>query len=200
MVLLLLNPIKIKFTFTEIGEYEIGGDKKIPLEILSSFLYDFNLLYDCLALASIKDYSDYNFSQFFFYRRGRRLKTEHKLYLNKISHNSPLELEVVVPLAATIAGIPWLILQSVQKLQNWNLEKTKLKLDVEMKEIELAEKRTTLLKDNLEIQEKLLTLENLRIYNSILKRLEKYPFIATDMDMDIFTPNRDENQNENTNS
>lgn len=179
-----IKPVKIKFTFKEDGEYLIGNEAKVTIETLSSFLYDLNLLYDCLALALIEQYSDYNFSQFFYYRKGRPLKKEHKLYLNKIDHNSPLRLEVIIPLAASAVGIPWLILQSAQKIRNWKLERRKLEIEVQKAELDLIEKKEKLVNERLDIEEKLLRRDALKTYNNILKRIENHPFFAVDVEID----------------
>lgn len=182
------SPVKIKFTFKEDGEYFIGDEAKVTIETLSSFLYDLNLLNDCLALALIDQYSDYNFSQFFYYRKGRPLKKEHKLYLNKINHNSPLGLEVIIPLAASAAGIPWLILQSAQKVRNWKLERRKLEIEVQKAELDLNEKKAKLVNEQLDIEEKLLKREALQTYNNILKRIESHPFFAVDVEIEMIEP------------
>ena len=182
------SPVKIKFSFEEDGEYLIGDEAKVTIETLSSFLSDLNLLNECLALALIAEYSDFNFSQFFFYRKGRPLKKEHKLYLNKINHNSPLVLEVIVPLAASAAGIPWLILQSAQKIRNWKLERRKLKIEVQKAEFDLNEKKAKFVNEQLDIEEKLLKREALQAYNNILKRIENHPFFAVDVEIEIMEP------------
>jgi hypothetical protein len=182
------SPVKIKFSFKEEGEYFIGDEAKVTIETLSSFLYDLNLLNDCLALALIDDYSNYNFSRFFYYRKVRPLKKEHKLYLNKINHNSPLGLEVIIPLAASAAGIPWLILQSVQKIRNWKLERRKLEIEVQKAELDLNEKKAKLVNEQLDIEEKLLKREALQTYNNVLKRIENHPFFAVDVEIEIIEP------------
>lgn len=190
------SPVKIKFSFKEEGEYFIGDEAKVTIETLSSFLYDLSLLNDCLALALIDEYSNYNFSHFFYYRKGRPLKKEHKLYLNKINHNSPLRLEVIVPLAASAAGIPWLILQSVQKIRNWKLERRKLEIEVQKAELDLNEKKVKLVNEQLDIEEKLLKREALQTYNNILKRIENHPFFAVDVEIEIIEPdNNYDNEN-----
>jgi hypothetical protein len=189
------SPVKIKFTFKEDGEYFIGDEAKVTIETLSAFLYDLNLLNDCLALALIAQYSDYNFSQFFYYRKGRPLKKEHKIYLNKINHNSPLGLEVIITLAASAAGIPLLILKSAQKIRNWKLERRKLEIEVQKAELDLNEKKTKLVNEQLDIEKKLLKREALQTYNNILKRIENHPFFAVDVEIEMVEPdNYDDNE------
>lgn len=115
-------------------------------------------------------------------------KKEHKLYLNKINQNSPLVLEVIIPLAASLAGIPWLILQSAQKIRNWNLERRKLEVEVEKAELDLIEKKAKLVNEQLDIEEKLLKREALQTYYNILKRIENHPFFAVDVEIEIDEP------------
>ena len=121
----------LRLTFEENSDFPINKHDAVSILELSSLLYDFNLLHDCVTLTALKDYNDYRFTQYFWYRKGRPLKPEHQLYLNKIHHKSPLMLEVLLP--ATLAGltIPWLIIQATEKICNWRLNREKLKLEVE---------------------------------------------------------------------
>jgi hypothetical protein len=186
------SDVKITFNFKEKGEYIIDGNDKVTIETLSSFLYDLNLLNDLLVLSTIQDYESYNFSHFFYYRKGRPLKNEHKLYLQSINHNSPLGLEVIIPLAASVAGIPWLILQSVQKIQNWNLDRRKLKADTEKAELDAKEKRLKVQNEELDLEERLIRRDALNTWNNILKRLSEKPFIADNIEITFL--NREEKE------
>lgn len=136
-------------------------------------------------MTSIQTITLLNFSTI---EKGRPLKKEHKLYLNKINQNSPLVLEVIIPLAASLAGIPWLILQSAQKIRNWNLERRKLEVEVEKAELDLIEKKAKLVNEQLDIEEKLLKREALQTYYNILKRIENHPFFAVDVEIEIDEP------------
>lgn len=169
----------------EEGEFEIGSEQKVSIQSLSSFLYDLNLLHDCLALSTISDYEDFNFTQFFYYRQGRPLKKEHTLYLNSINHNSPLSLEVIIPLAASAAGIPWLLLQSFQKIKNWKLDRRKLEIEVENAELDLQEKRARVANEQLNLEERLQSRESLSTFENVISRIERYPFFAVDVDMEM---------------
>ncbi|MBZ0328268.1 MAG: hypothetical protein K8F54_11725 [Altibacter sp.] len=186
------SDVKISFNFKEKGEYTIAGQDKVTIETLSSFLYDLNLLNDLLVLSTIEDYENYNFSQFFYYRKGRPLKREHKLYLHSINHNSPLSLEVIIPLAASAAGIPWLIFQSVQKIQNWNLEKRKLKAETEKAEFDAKEKRIKVQNEQLDLEERLIKRDALDTWNNILKRISKKPFIADNIEITFLNRDKEE--------
>ena len=137
---LLQSATGIRLTFEEKKGYAIQGKNKMSMLELSSFLYDFNLLHDCLALTTLPDYKDYYFAQYCWYRKGRPLHKEHQLYVNKINHNSPLELEVIIPIAAAALGMPWVILQAIEKIQNWKLNREKLQLEINNQQLE-KEKR-----------------------------------------------------------
>jgi len=94
---------------------------------VSSLFYDLNLAYDFAVLTRYqKYYKGYSFDRFFWFRNGRPIKSEHKLRAFTIKKQSPLILEVVVPLI----GCAWVLLQIFQKVQRWPLEKEKLELEV----------------------------------------------------------------------
>jgi hypothetical protein len=97
---------------------------------LSSTIYDFNLLYDWAVLVSVPEYEGYRFSQFFWFRNGRPVRNAHALHVHWIRHESPLGVELIIPLAAAAASVPWVLLQSIQKIQNWRLDRRKLQAEV----------------------------------------------------------------------
>jgi hypothetical protein len=79
MLLMPPRQTNIKLTFEENVDFTINGEKKLTILELSRFLYDFNLLYDCITLATLSNYENYQFSYNFWYRNGQPLKAEHKL-------------------------------------------------------------------------------------------------------------------------
>lgn len=94
---------------------------------ISSLFYDINLAYDfAVRTRYYKDYEGYSFDRYFWFRNGRPIKPEHKLRAFTIKKQSPLILEVVVPLV----GCVWVLMQIFQKVQNWSLEREKLELEV----------------------------------------------------------------------
>ena len=104
---------------------------KLSLLGLSSTFYDLTLLYDWSVLVAVPAYRNFNFTRNFWYRRGRPVDPEHALYVDAIRHDSPLGLELIIPAIGGAAGVPWILLQSIEKIQNWRLNRRKLRAEVE---------------------------------------------------------------------
>jgi len=103
-------------------------EDKYPLLLdVSSLMYDLVLAHDFGVILTEEEYSDYKFSQYFWYRQGRPIKPYHKIRTSRMIKESPLVLEVVI---TSIGGI-WVLLQIIEKVQNWPLNRQKLKLEVE---------------------------------------------------------------------
>lgn len=179
------SDVHIKFTFEKKESNENKDFNEISIESLSSILNDLNLLNNCLVLSVEKEYSDYKFSPSFYLNNKKVIKNIHKLYLNKISYNSPLSLEIIIPLAASIAGIPWLILQSIEKIRNWKLNREKLKIEVEKGRLDLEEKRIKVMKEKIDLESKLLNSNSMVIWNQIIKRLESNDLICNDIEINF---------------
>ena len=97
---------------------------------VASTLYDFTLLYDIVTLISLPQYRKYRFSQRFWFRQGRPLKTEHQLYISRLRNESPLLLEVLFPAVVLISGVAWYLVQSIERIANWPLNRELLKQQV----------------------------------------------------------------------
>lgn len=187
------SPVKFKMTFAEINVPLIQSKKLIPLSDLSSLLYDVDLLNDCVALASIEEYHDFTFSSNFFYRNARPIKVDHKLHLDTISRNSPIIIELIVPLAAAVLGVPWLLLQAFEKIRNWRLNREKLELEVQKLKLD-----TQLL--NIENLERILNLNDRlnqrnanNVFEGLNKRFDKGNLIATDLEIDFLIDENSKN-------
>lgn len=204
LLLPIQSPVAIQLTFEEKGDFYILRQKKLTILELSSFIYDFSLLHDCVALSTIPEYENYYFSQYFWYRKGRPLHPEHQLYLNKISYNSPLGLEVIIPATAAALGMPLLIIQAVEKIQNWKLnreklkfEVEKLKLEVEKLRLEVQQKNGDNFKQDIELNNVLRKPESIETFHRIVKRIEERQLTATDMEIRILdSSNDDKKENE----
>nr|WP_320114046.1 hypothetical protein [uncultured Desulfuromonas sp.] len=105
---------------------EFTEKEKVYLSDVSNLLYDFVLLHDFSVLISEPEYKNYSFTQYFFYRKGRPLKEEHKAIGHTIVKNSPLLLEVIIP----SLGAAWVLLQIFEKVANFSLNREKLRLEV----------------------------------------------------------------------
>ena len=183
MILLLLkldSPINWKIRFEE--------RPGTSLLDFSSVLYDVNLLHDVVVLSLLPEYKKYKFSQYFWYRRGRPLHENHRLLLKRIRSESPIELVTVIAAAAASVGILWALLQSIEKIANWELNRQKLELEVENLICE-KQKRTEELKKAfldrekamVEIERVLAERESHMILDRILKRIDESNLIATDV-------------------
>jgi hypothetical protein len=176
----------------------------ITLLELSSTFYDFGLLYDWSVLVTIPEYSGYRFGQGFWYRNGRPIFPEHRLYVRSIRQESPIAALLLIPAVAAGAGIPWALLQSIEKIQNWKLNRRKLEAEVEelearreerlaaaaraVEELEQATARSEIAqldlaaKHHVEIEERAGEDDAERIERRVIARLEADPLTVADAD------------------
>jgi hypothetical protein len=121
-----------------------GNEQSLPsLLDVSSFLYDFNLLYEIGRLATDPRYFDFRFSSNLFYRRGRPLDERDRLYVQSLSHGSPIEMVLVVTAVGTVLGGIWAIVQIAEKVANAPLNRRKLMAEVEKLERENREAKSS---------------------------------------------------------
>ena len=116
------DPIRLKLVFKE--------DGKTSLLDFSSLLYDLTLFHDAIVLAILEDYKEYNFSQYFWYRKGRGIREEHQLYLSRVKHESPMELVTILAAAAGSPAFLLALVKLIEKVSNWDLNRQKLQLYV----------------------------------------------------------------------
>ena len=150
---------------------------------ISSLFYDFELLHDFSLLLCAEEYYGYRFSQYFWYRRGRPLKDEHRLRVLKIIKESPLTVELILSIVAVSSGAIWVIVQAIEKISNWKLNKEKLKLEVEKLRHEKNVRYYDEQKARIEMENKLQERKCWDIFNSLLKRLEINPIKLKDIDL-----------------
>jgi hypothetical protein len=122
MQLISENSIKMYMQFQEDGH--------LTALDFSSFVFDFNLLYDAIAIDSLEDYDEYDFNIGFWKRNGRRTIPEHRLYFERIRHESPLEFVTILTVAVLSSGFIWTLVQVIDKVSNWDLNREKLALEV----------------------------------------------------------------------
>jgi len=178
------NLIKIRLVFED--------EKKPYFLDVSSLFYDFELLHDFSLLLYAEEYHYYRFSQYFWYRRGRPLKDEHRLRALKIIKESPLTVELILSIVAVSSGAIWVIVQAIEKIGNWKLSREKLKLEVEKLRHEKNIRYYDEQKARIEMENKLQERESWDIFNSLLKRLEINPIKLKDIDL---TSERIDNEN-----
>ncbi|UZE92473.1 MAG: hypothetical protein IB616_01285 [Methanosarcinales archaeon] len=168
------------------------GEKKPYLLDVSSLFYDLELLHDFSLLLYAEGYHDYRFSRFFWYRRGRPLKDEHRLRAVKIIKESPLTIELILHIVAVSSGAIWAIAQAIEKVGNWKLSREKLKLEVEKLRYEKNIRPYDEQKARIEMEKKLLERECWWIFNSLIKKLEANSIKLKDIDLSLEKTN-DEN-------
>ena len=127
-----------------------GSETQIPtVEEIGLFLADFATLYELHRLRVDPYYGDFVFSRFALYRNGRPIDDEDKLYVEKIKHESPIEL--VTLLAAGVVGVTTTLrglVESFEKIYNFRLNR-KL-LEQNLRNAELDGEKNSLRSRNLE--------------------------------------------------
>jgi hypothetical protein len=109
-----------------------AGEEPFPsLADVTNFLYDFNILYEIARLTTDPSYSDFKFSHFVFYRKGRPLASSDRLRVQSISLGSPLVIVSVLAAVPAAIGAAWGLVQIADKLTNAPLNRRKLKAEVE---------------------------------------------------------------------
>lgn len=171
-----------------------GGEESFPslLEV-SSFLYDFNLLYEISRLATDPTYRDFNFSRFVFYRRGRPLEERDRLYLQSLSLGSPIVIVGVVTAVVTGVGGVWGIVQVVEKITNAPLNRRKLKAEVEKLERENKEAAALsadLVPEEEEFRKVLRIREAEHFYDNVAGRLERSSVRIKELEIEVVQPNQ----------
>lgn len=141
---------------------------------ISSLLYDFELLHDLSLMLCAEEYIDYKFSRRFWYRNGRPIRRDHRLRAAKIVKESPLTIELILAGITVGSGALWVLLQAIEKIQNWGLNRERLRLQVEKLRMENEKLR-------LELEPKVHQREAQYILDSLTTRLDSIPMKLTDL-------------------
>lgn len=162
----------------------IFDDLKTPFLLdISSLIYDIELLYDFCLIVYSDDYADYRISNYFYYRYGRHTRREHKVRALKIIKESPLTLEVLIPLIFGFCAALWAFVQAFEKISNRKLNRKKLKLEIERLERENRIKLYDEEKARTEMEIKIRQKEAYRIFFNLLERLEKNPHVMKEISL-----------------
>jgi len=93
---------------------------------VSSLFTDLLLVHDLAVLLSYPQYRAYAFGPDFWLEQGRPIAPDHQVRTHSIIKQSPLDLGLII---AAIGAI-WAIVQIVDKVANWQLNRQKLELDL----------------------------------------------------------------------
>ena len=178
--------IKMKLVFKD--------EKKPYFLDVTSLFYDFELLHDFSLLLYAEDYHNYQFSQRFWLRHGRPLKIQHRLRAFKIIKESPLTVELLLSSVAVSTGALWVIIQAIEKIGNWKLNREKLQLEIERLKRETNQLHYDEKQAGIEMEKKLYERECWMIFRSILKRLESNSIKLKDMDLALEEFNDENNR------
>lgn len=158
-------------------------EKKPYLLDISSLFYDFELLHNLCLMIYLEDYRDYKFTQYFWYRKGRLLKSEHKIRAFKIVKESPLTVELIIGGIVALSGAFWAIVQAIEKISNWKLNREKLKLEIEKLRRETNRPYYEEERARIELEHRLHEREALPTLLSLVRRLESNPINLKDIEI-----------------
>jgi len=157
---------------------EFREDKQPFLLDISSLLYDFELLHDFAVILAYKEYFDYSLSQrFFWLRKGRPIKTEHRLKSSKIIKKSPLIIELVIGAVGAI----WILIQAMDKVSSWKLNRKKLRLEIEKIELEIKKLKNGEEISRITLEYEIQRREAFKTLNALVQRLNTNPIKLVDI-------------------
>ena len=114
--------------FFQIALEATSADEYPTVEDTSAFLYDINLVYEVSRLATDPEHEGYKFSDASWSSENRPISDDQKLHLIKLRHESPLLLVAAITAAPAAVGALWGLLQIIDKIANWPLNRQILKL------------------------------------------------------------------------
>lgn len=169
------------------------GVEELYIKDLSYFLYNFQLLFEFAVLNDSEEYKKREITTFFW--KGKNLRREHQMRISHIQYESPLILGVILPI---ITGVGSLI-TIVETIWNFRLKRKNIYLEIEKKEREIENleirKRIDIFKEELlklELKkeewafQKAMDNENKRIFERLVRKLEKSPLILEEMEPELF--------------
>jgi len=99
-----------------------------PVGDLASFLYDLGYAYDLARLATDPAHSAYVFSEESLSRENRPISADQQLHVIKLRHESPLDLMAAVMAGPAAVGAVWGLVQVIDKVANFPLNREIAKL------------------------------------------------------------------------
>ena len=173
---------------SDFGYFQIrlhGREDDYPtlLEI-SSFLYDFNLIYEFSRLGTDPKYASYTFSRYSWNRDARPLTNDDRLRVVTLRHESPIVLIAVVAAVPAAVGAIWGVVQIIERIANWPLNREILKLQRDKLRKELTPANTDMaVLDEETFRHQLQVREGIYYYDRTGKRLEGSSVKITEFDV-----------------
>ncbi len=155
-------------------------DERTYLQEITDLLYSFEKLHDLSVVLTEKEYREFRFSHYFWFRKGSPVKRKHKLEAVRIVKESPLLFEVVV---ASVSGLGALIM-AIERIRNWDLNREKLELDVrKLRREEEREKREAISLHDVTLEKLAEQRGATKIYDSLQSRLSESALVLEDLDI-----------------
>jgi hypothetical protein len=167
-----------------------GKEDQYPLLLdVSAFLYDFNLLYEFARLGIDPEYSGYTFSREYSWNRNNRPLTEvDRLRVVQLRHESPILLVTALAAAPLAVAAIWGIVQTIEKISNWPINREILKLQRDKLRAEVAKLHAadpeTLLDENT-FRRQLERREAAYFFDRTTERLRQSSIQITEVEVDV---------------
>jgi len=104
-----------------------SDSEEIFSDDLLSLLKYLEIINDLRVATVFEKYKDIKINKYFYYKNSRPIDNDRKLLISRITKESPIELTLVLG----SIGALWALVQVIEKIANWNLNRQKLKLEVE---------------------------------------------------------------------
>ncbi len=165
-----------------------GDEASIPtLFELTNFFYDFNLVYEIGRLATDPKYEGKSFSRHALYRNGRPLEDQDRLLVRHLRQESPLALVAeIAGIASLGVGAVWVVVQTIEKISNWRLNREKLKEELKKlrRENEAANAPVVIMEEE-QATVRLRQKHAVRLLDNIDKRLAGSAIKVRDLDITV---------------
>jgi len=145
---------------------------------ISTFLYDFAMAYEISRLATDPTYEHVEFSRFVLYRNRFRIREQDRMFVWELRSESPFELTLVLAAVPIAIGALWGIVQIVEKITNWPLNRRKLRAEVEKLEREnrsVGQSNIRLVVTEKQFENLLARRNGKEVFELVRKRLAKSP-------------------------
>jgi hypothetical protein len=178
-------------TPSNFGYFELavrGAEREYPTLIdVSSFLYDWNLLYEFSRIVVDPRYADFKFSRFSVDRGAKRIRPEDRLEVQRLRVESPIELITIVAAVSAVATTLWVMTQTVEKIANFRLNREHLELqrDKLRKELHAGHDNVQayLSEGDATFREQLRIREADRYFNRVERRLDDSPVRVKELEI-----------------